>query len=92
MSRRVVGALLALLCLAAGAPVVPDDCVDRDPECGSWATVKECETSPEVMQRECARTCNLCGTDVPDCVDRRAECEEWVALGLCIRSPHAMLE
>ena len=88
--------LLGVALLAAIAHADDTDgCVDNDPSCPSWATETECSASPEVMRRECARTCDLC--EAPDdvaarCIDRRPECEDWMQIGLCTRSPAAMLE
>ena len=39
-------------------PVPP--CVDRDENCGAWASQEECERNPAFMLSWCARTCGAC--------------------------------
>ena len=75
-----------------------------NPNCSSWAEAGECEVNRVYMQKNCRRSCGMCGCDdrPPSStisedggVEWRggsAECGRWAAQGECERNPKFMHE
>ena len=75
-----------------------------NPNCSSWAEAGECEVNRVYMQKNCRRSCGMCGCDdrPPSStitedggVEWRggsAECGRWASQGECERNPKFMHE
>ncbi|XP_031565641.1 uncharacterized protein LOC116300825 [Actinia tenebrosa] len=63
-------------------------CSDKDPfQCPLWADRGECTANPVYMNKNCAKSCGICGCKDSDPV----QCPLWAAKGICKNNPAFML-
>jgi hypothetical protein len=72
-----------------------------DTECEIWASSDHCSINPSWMRKNCARSCQACGTDdrgrtvtrttqsskAITCEDQESGCAVWAKHGFCDRNP-----
>ncbi|KAL8595656.1 hypothetical protein ACOMHN_025692 [Nucella lapillus] len=68
------------------------ECRDQNNYCQSWATYGYCSSHAAYMERNCHRSCNLCGGGGggANCRDDNQSCGYWARSGECSRNPANM--
>lgn len=64
----------------------PVSCVDKNRNCGPWASRGECKKNPRWMQPNCCKSCKN-----PPCNDYNRWCNYWARIGECSKNPNYML-
>ncbi|XP_028514125.1 zinc metalloproteinase nas-13 isoform X1 [Exaiptasia diaphana] len=63
-------------------------CVDKKRECAYWSSRGFCEARPDLMLRQCRKSCEKCYPDPSNCVDRDSRCKYWAKHHFCRRKSY----